>query len=325
MSHLYKLLVKSLKTPSEDLMPEANTLSFESSRKKSKWVEEVARSGFFLCALASVLTTFGIVFVLIREAIPFFQVVPVMDFLFGTKWNALIEPRSFGVIPLFMGTMMIVLGSGLIAIPIGLASAIYLSEFANDKTRKTVKPILEILAGIPTVVSGYFALTGITPLLKLLNDDISVFNALSASIVVAVMILPMVASLCDDALRAVPRALREGGFALGSTKTEVSLKIVVPAALSGIVASFVLAFSRAIGETMAVTLAAGATPKLTMNPLESIQTMTAYIVQVATGDIEHGSVSYHSLYAVGGMLFLITLGANLVSHQILKKYREQYE
>ena len=306
-------------------MPEANTVSFQSSRKKSKWIEEVARSGFFLCAVASVFTTFGIVFVLIREAIPFFQVVPVTDFLFGTRWNALIEPRSFGVIPLFMGTMMIVLGSGLIAIPIGLASAIYLSEFANDKTRKTVKPILEILAGIPTVVYGYFALTGITPLLKLLNDDISVFNALSASIVVAVMILPMVASLCDDALRAVPRALREGGFALGSTKTEVSLKIVVPAALSGIVASFVLAFSRAIGETMAVTLAAGATPKLTMNPLESIQTMTAYIVQVATGDIEHGSVSYHSLYAVGGMLFLITLGANLLSHQILKKYREQYE
>ena len=306
-------------------MAETATFSLGKSIKRSRWIEEATRSGFFLCALASVLTTFGIVFVLIREAIPFFQVVPFWDFLFGTRWNALIEPRSFGVIPLFMGTMIIVIGSGLIAIPIGLASAIYLSEFASDRTRKIVKPVLEILAGIPTVVYGYFALTGITPLLKLMNDDISVFNALSASIVVAVMILPMVASLCDDALKAVPRALREGGFALGSTKTEVSLKIVVPAALSGIVASFVLAFSRAIGETMAVTLAAGATPKLTMNPLESIQTMTAYIVQVATGDIEHGSVSYYSLYAVGGMLFLITLGANLLSHRILKKYREQYE
>ncbi len=309
----------------KDLMAETATFSLGKSKKRSRWIEEATRSGFFLCALASVLTTFGIVFVLIREAIPFFQVVPFWDFLFGTRWNALIEPRSFGVIPLFMGTMIIVIGSGLIAIPIGLASAIYLSEFASDRTRKIVKPVLEILAGIPTVVYGYFALTGITPLLKLMNDDISVFNALSASIVVAVMILPMVASLCDDALKAVPRALREGGFALGSTKTEVSLKIVVPAALSGIVASFVLAFSRAIGETMAVTLAAGATPKLTMNPLESIQTMTAYIVQVATGDIEHGSVSYYSLYAVGGMLFLITLGANLLSHRILKKYREQYE
>ena len=306
-------------------MAETAAISLKKSKNKSRWIEEITRSGFFLCALASVLTTFGIVFVLIREAIPFFQVVPVSDFLFGTRWNALIEPRSFGVIPLLMGTMMIVIGSGLIAIPIGLASAIYLSEFASNRTRKIVKPVLEILAGIPTVVYGYFALTGITPLLKMLNDDISVFNALSASIVVAVMILPMVASLCDDALKAVPRALREGGFALGSTKTEVSLKIVVPAALSGIVASFVLAFSRAIGETMAVTLAAGATPKLTMNPLESIQTMTAYIVQVATGDIEHGSVSYYSLYAVGGMLFLITLGANLLSHRILKKYREQYE
>lgn len=306
-------------------MAETAAISLKKSKNKSRWIEEITRSGFFLCALASVLTTFGIVFVLIREAIPFFQVVPVSDFLFGTRWNALIEPRSFGVIPLLMGTMIIVIGSGLIAIPIGLASAIYLSEFASNRTRKIVKPVLEILAGIPTVVYGYFALTGITPLLKILNDDISVFNALSASIVVAVMILPMVASLCDDALKAVPRALREGGFALGSTKTEVSLKIVVPAALSGIVASFVLAFSRAIGETMAVTLAAGATPKLTMNPLESIQTMTAYIVQVATGDIEHGSVSYYSLYAVGGMLFLITLGANLLSHRILKKYREQYE
>lgn len=306
-------------------MAETAAISLKKSKNKSRWIEEITRSGFFLCALASVLTTFGIVFVLIREAIPFFQVVPVSDFLFGTRWNALIEPRSFGVIPLLMGTMIIVIGSGLIAIPIGLASAIYLSEFASNRTRKIVKPVLEILAGIPTVVYGYFALTGITPLLKMLNDDISVFNALSASIVVAVMILPMVASLCDDALKAVPRALREGGFALGSTKTEVSLKIVVPAALSGIVASFVLAFSRAIGETMAVTLAAGATPKLTMNPLESIQTMTAYIVQVATGDIEHGSVSYYSLYAVGGMLFLITLGANLLSHRILKKYREQYE
>ncbi len=306
-------------------MPDVAAVTFQKVGKKSRWIEELARSGFFLCALASVVTTFGIVFVLIREAIPFFQIVPITDFLFGTRWNALIEPRSFGVIPLLMGTMIIVVGSGLIAIPIGLASAIYLSEFASTRTRNIVKPVLEILAGIPTVVYGYFALTGITPLLKLINDDISVFNALSASIVVAVMILPMVASLCDDALKAVPRSLREGGFALGSTKTEVSLKIVVPAALSGIVASFVLAFSRAIGETMAVTLAAGATPKLTLNPLESIQTMTAYIVQVATGDIEHGSVSYYSLYAVGGMLFLITLGANLFSHRILNKYREEYE
>ena len=167
-------------------MAETATFSLGKSKKRSRWIEEATRSGFFLCALASVLTTFGIVFVLIREAIPFFQVVPFWDFLFGTRWNALIEPRSFGVIPLFMGTMIIVIGSGLIAIPIGLASAIYLSEFASDRTRKIVKPVLEILAGIPTVVYGYFALTGITPLLKLMNDDISVFNAISASIVVAV-------------------------------------------------------------------------------------------------------------------------------------------
>ena len=299
--------------------------AFRQKTKKSKWIEEGVRWGIFLCALASVLTTFEIIFVLVKEAIPFFREVSVVDFLFGTKWNALILPRSFGVLPLLMGTILIVLGAGLIALPVGLASAIYLSEFASQRVRQTVKPVLEILAGIPTVVYGYFALTGITPILKSFNDEIPVFNALSASIVVAVMILPMVASLCDDALKAVPRSLRDGGYALGSTKTEVSLKIVVPAALSGIVASFVLAFSRAIGETMAVTLAAGGTPKMTLNPLESIQTMTAFIVQVATGDIEHGSISYHSLYAVGGLLFLITLAANLLSYKILKKYREEYE
>lgn len=295
------------------------------ARKRWNPREDFIRGGLFLCALLSVLTTLGIILILATESFQFFRHVPVMDFLTGTRWTPLLEPRSFGVLPLLCGTFLIVAGSALIALPVGLSSAIYLSEYASDRTRRILKPLLEVLAGIPTVVYGYFAVTFITPILRTIIPATEVFNAASASIVVGIMILPMVASLCDDALRAVPASLRQGAFALGATPYEVSTRVVVPAALSGVIASFVLAVSRAVGETMAVTLAAGATPKLTLNPLESIQTMTAYIVQVSLGDTPAGTIEYQTLFAVGALLFVITLGANLAAQWVLRRFREVYE
>ncbi|HEX9693152.1 MAG TPA: phosphate ABC transporter permease subunit PstC [Gemmatimonadales bacterium] len=292
---------------------------------RRRWHEEGIKGVLFLCALLSVVVTLSIVIVLATETARFFAHVPVWDFLFGRRWTPLLEPRSFGVLPLVGGTMLIVAGAGLIGVPIGLASAVHLSEYASARARSIIKPVLEILAGIPTVVYGYFALTFITPLLRGVVPSTGVFNAASASIVVGIMILPMVASLCDDALRAVPDALRQGAYAVGATPFEVSTRIVIPGALSGIMASFVLAMSRAVGETMAVTIAAGATPNLTLNPLESVQTMTAYIVQVSLGDTPAGTVEYQTIFAVGALLFLITLAANVGAHRILKRFREVYE
>ncbi len=290
-----------------------------------RWHEEGIKGIMFLCALLSVVVTIGIIAVLATEASTFFREVPVWEFLFGTRWTPLLLPRSFGVVPLIGGTLLIVAGSAAIGIPIGLASAIYLSEYATKRARAIIKPILEILAGIPTVVYGYFALTFITPLLRTVIPATNIFNAASASIVVGIMVLPMVASLCDDALRAVPDSLRFGAYALGATPMEVATRVTVPGALSGIVASFVLALSRAVGETMAVTIAAGATPNLTLNPLESVQTMTAYIVSVATGDAPAGTVEYQTLFAVGALLFVITLAANLIAIRILRRFREVYD
>jgi phosphate transport system permease protein len=266
-----------------------------------------------------------IIYVLISEALTFFQEVSLVDFLLGTRWAPLLDPRSFGVLPLVAGTMMIVLGSSVVAIPLGLASGIYLSEYAGERARAVLKPLLEVLAGIPTVVYGYFALTFVTPILQSVLPQTRIFNAASASIVVGIMILPMVASLCDDALLAVPDELRQGAYALGATPMEVSLRVVVPAALSGVLASFVLAVSRAIGETMAVTLAAGLTPKLTWNFLDSIETMTAYIVQVSMGDTPAGTVEYKTLFAVALLLFAITLLLNIVGHRVMRRFREEYE
>ncbi len=288
-------------------------------RRLRRWREESIKAALFLCALLSVVVTIAIAVVLVKEASTFFQSVKVWEFLFGTRWTPLLEPRSFGVLPLLGGTFLIVVGSALIGLPVGLASAVYLSEYASRRVRGIVKPLLEILAGIPTVVYGYFALTFITPLIRVVFPGTNIFNAASASIVVGIMVLPMVASLCDDALRAVPQSLRQGAYAVGATHLEVSTRIVVPGALSGIMASFVLALSRAVGETMAVTIAAGATPRLTLNPLESIQTMTAYIVQVSLGDTPVGGVEYQTIFAVGLFLFLITLVANLGAHKILRR------
>jgi len=294
-------------------------------RLRVQKIKEIAiEKALFFCALASVLTTLGIVLVLIFETFSFFEEVSILDFLTSTKWAPTYRPQHFGVLPLINGTLMIAVGAGIIAIPLGIASAVYLSEYAGAKVRQIVKPVLEILAGIPTVVYGYFAISFITPLLREIVPDANIFNAASASIVVGIMILPMVSSLSEDAMRAVPRALREGAYALGSTKFEVSTKIVVPAALSGILASFILAISRAVGETMAVTLAAGATPKLTLNFFESIQTMTAYIVQVSLGDTPYGSIEYKTIFAVGMVLFIMTLLMNIASMWIKERYREVY-
>jgi len=295
------------------------------NKRRVRWKEEFIRVALFLCAFLSIITTLSIIVVLVREASYFFREIPFLDFLTGTRWTPLLEPRSFGVLPLVCGTFLIVIGAGLVAIPVGLACAIYLAEYAPARVRSIIKPVLEILAGIPTVVYGYFALSFVTPILAVIFPSTQIFNAASAAIVVGIMVLPMVASLCDDAIRAVPDSLRDGAYALGATHFEVTTRVVVPASLSGVVASFVLASSRAIGETMAVTLAAGATPKMTFNPLESIQTMTAYIVQVSLGDTPAGTVEYQTIFAVGALLFAITLIMNVVANRVLRRFREVYE
>ena len=276
-------------------------------------------------SMVSILTTLGIVAVLVTQAAGFFADVSPIAFLTGTKWTPMYEPRHFGVLPLLVGSLLIALGAAAVALPLGLLSAIFLSEYAPERVRRIIKPLLEILAGIPTVVYGYFALTFITPLLRVFWPETEIFNALSASIVMGIMIIPMVSSLSEDALTAVPRALREGAYALGATKFEVAVRTVVPAALSGIIASFILAISRAIGETMIVTIAAGATPKLTLNPLESVQTMTAYIAQVSMGETPYGSLEYKTIFAVGLALFAVTLLMNIISNLVLSRYREVYE
>lgn len=280
-----------------------------------------------LCALISVFTTFFILYTLITESSSFFKEVSFTHFLTETEWTALFsgEQQKFGILPLIAGTGLVTLVAAAIAIPVGLSSAIYLSEYAPVRVRQTVKPVLEVLAGIPTIVYGFFAVTLVTPLLKSLIPSLETFNALSAGIVVGIMIIPMVASLSEDAMMSVPHRIREAAYALGSTKLEVALRVVLPAAISGIMASFVLALSRAIGETMIVTIAAGATPNLSFDPTASIQTMTAFIVQASTGDVSYESIAYQSIYAVGITLFLMTFLMNILAEVIAKKFREEYE
>ena len=279
----------------------------------------------FICASISVLVTVGIVVVLLFESVQFFFDVSIIKFLTGTRWTPLLKPQHFGILPLMCGTMLVAGGSAIVAVPIGLGTAIYLSEYASPRFRDIVKPFLEILAGIPSVVYGYLAIVFVSPIIRYIFPSAGVFNAASACIVVGIMILPMIISLSEDILQSVPLSLRGAAFALGANKFEVTVRVVVPAALSGIIASFLLAISRAIGETMAVTLAAGATPKLTLNPLESIQTMTAYIVQVSQGDTPTGTVEYRTIFAVGLMLFLTTMTMNIIAQYILSRVGEQYE
>jgi phosphate transport system permease protein len=288
--------------------------------------EALIQGALFLCAALSILTTAAIIFVLLREAIEFFREVSIVDYAFGTEWSALIEPRSFGVLPLVWGTLMVAGIAALIALPIGLGAAVYLSEYASTRLRDILKPTLEILAGVPTIVYGFFAVNWVTPQLqRIFGDDVSFFNAASAGIVVGIMVIPMVSSLSEDAMHAVPSSLREGAYGLGGTKFEVSTRIVIPAALSGIVASFILAISRAVGETMAVVLAAGSTPNLGLDPFQSFQTMTAFIVQVALGDAAAGTIEYQSLFAVGITLFLMTLLMNVLSQLLLARFRDVYQ
>jgi len=286
--------------------------------------EFVIERGLFLCALVSVGTTVGIIAVLAVETAAFLREVPIVEFLFGTEWTPLFSSPRFGVLPLVAGTVLVSLIAMLVALPMGLLSAIYLSEYANSGVRRVVKPVLELLAGIPTVVYGYFALLFVTPLLQEFIPGLTAFNALSPGIVIGIMILPLVSSLSEDAMRAVPNGLREGSYALGATRMQTSLRVVVPAAFSGITAAFILAVSRAVGETMIVAIAAGQQPSLTWNPLVQVETMTAYIVQVSLGDTPQGTLEYRTIFAVGMLLFLSTFGLNLVSAWLRARYREEY-
>ena len=279
---------------------------------------------FMACASVSILTTIGILVTLLYQGYVFFNEVSPWEFLTGTRWTPILKPRSYGVLPLVSGTLLVTVIAAMVALPVGLMTAIFLSEYAADNVRRIIKPILEILAGIPTVVYGYFALTFVTPLLQNIFNDLLVFNALSAGIVMGVMIIPMVSSLSEDAMISVPRNLREAAYALGATRYEVSLRVVIPAALSGIIAAFIIAISRAIGETMLVTIAAGATPRMALNPLEGVQTMTAYIVQLSLGEAPVGSLEYNTIFAVGLVLFCMTLLMNLLGFWIVRRFREAY-
>ncbi len=280
-----------------------------------------------LAALISVLTTTGIVLSLLEETIVFFGDVPVSDFLFGTDWSPLLEPASFGVLPLVSGTLLISLVAMLVATPLGLGAAIYLAEYARPAVRKTIKPILELLAGVPTIVFGYFALTFFTPevLRGLFGFDVAIFNGLAGGIIIGFLIIPTVASISEDAMSAVPQSLREGSFGLGASKLQTTMRVVFPAALSGIVASLVLALSRAVGETMVVLIASGLVPQWGANLGQAMETMTAFIATTAKGDIATGSTAYKTVFAVGMTLFVITLILNLFSIRFVRKYRQVYE
>ncbi|MGB9871436.1 MAG: phosphate ABC transporter permease subunit PstC [Anaerolineae bacterium] len=293
--------------------------------QRRRWEERAVKAVLSFFALVSILTTLGIIYVLFQETFLFFKKVSFAQFFLDTRWTPLFLSKRFGIWPLVNGTVLVAAGAMLVALPLGLLAAIFLSEVASERVRRVLKPFLEILAGIPTVVYGYFALTFITPILRSIFPQTQIFNAASAAIAMGFMILPTVASLSEDALYAVPRSLREAAYALGATRWEVATQIVVPAALSGIAAAFILAISRAIGETMIVAIAAGQQPKLTLNPLESIETMTAYIVQVSLGDTPHGTLEYQTIFAVGMTLFLMTLGMNVASYLLTRRFREVYE
>ncbi|MET9870323.1 phosphate ABC transporter permease subunit PstC [Streptomyces sp. NPDC006386] len=297
-------------------------------RTRPRYGEAAIKGLLLTAALVSVATTVGIVVSLIPPAVEFFRTVSLSEFFTGTQWTPLFADKHFGVLPLVAATLVITGIALLVAIPVGLGAAIYLSEYARPGVRKVLKPSLEILAGIPTVVYGFFALAFITPLLRDILPsgwDISVRNGLSAGLVMGVMIVPTIASLTEDALSAVPHSLRDGAFALGSGKRTVSVRVVVPAALSGIVAACVLGISRAVGETMIVLIAAGSTPEFTINPLVEMETMTAFIARAASGDVPVGSISYNTIFAVGALLFLATFVMNMISIRLVRKYREVYE
>ena len=309
-------------------------MSFETTRVTARYRQNL-RSNLggrligavlFLCAFVTVVTTVGIVVILFIEGLSFFAEVSPIEFFTGTKWTPLFTSKGFGVLPLISGTVLIGLGAACVALPLGTLTAIYLSEYATPRIRSVMKPLVEVLSGIPTVVYGYFALTFISPFIKeYLYPEAGPYMAISAIVVVGIMIVPIVASISDDALRAVPRELREAAYGVGASKLEVNTRVVFPAALSGVIASYILAISRAIGETMAVTVAAGARPNLTANPFEAVQTMTAYIVSVSLGDTPHGTIEFKTIFAVGLTLFFMTLVMNIFSSRITKRFREVYD
>ena len=286
--------------------------------------EFVVERVLFLCAAFSILVTLGIILVLLWETGAFLSEVPLTDFLFGTVWTPLFFDKHFGVLPLVAGTLLCSAIAMAVALPSGLLIAIYLSEYAPDRVRRVVRPVLEVLAGVPTVVYGYFALQFVTPLMQAFVPGLAGFNALSPGIVMGIMILPLVSSLSEDALRSVPNGLREGAYALGATRMQTSLRVVVPAAFSGISAAVVLAASRAIGETMIVAIAAGQQPRLTLDPRVPVETMTAYIVQVSLGDTPAGTLEYRTIFAVGMLLFVSTFVLNLISNWLRERFREEY-
>ena len=291
---------------------------------KRNFVERVIEITLMFAALAATFITIGIVYVLVTEASGFFKNVSIIEFLTSRQWSPLFEDAHYGILPLISGTLTTSFVALSIAIPIGTIAAIYLSEFASHKTRETVKPVLELLVGVPTVVFGYFALLFVTPLLQKLNPDLPTFNMLGAGIVMGVMIIPYIASVAEDAMRAVPMNMREGSYAMGATKFQTAIRVVTPAATSGIIAAYILGISRAVGETMVVAIAAGQQPTFTFNPLEGAATITAYIVQVAMGDLPHGSLGYQSIFAAGMVLFVITFVFNILGHMVRKRFAERY-
>ncbi len=290
-----------------------------------KFKENIIEKLLFLCSFITILTTVGIVFILLFEAVGFFKEVSVWEFLTDSEWTPLFSEKHFGILPLLSGTLLISFIALLFALPIGLSIAVYLNEFAPKSFRKTIKPMLELLAAVPTVVYGFFALIVVTPFLQQIYPNLSGFNGLSAGIVMGIMIIPYISSLSEDALYAVPKSLREASYGMGSTRLQTAFKVTVPAASSGIVVSVILALSRAIGETMIVTVAAGMQPRLTLNPTVPIETITAYIVQVSSGDVQFGSLEYKTIYAAGIALFVFTFILNNISFWVKKKYQEKYD
>ncbi len=305
--------------------PQSGAMTARLAYRRSRILrEKVIELALFLAALVSVLTTVGIVYVLIRESVVFFQHVRLWDFLTDTQWTPLFDDAHFGIMVLLSGTLTSSFVALAVAIPLGTIIAIYLSEFAPFSVREVAKPFLELLGGVPTIVYGYFALLFVTPILQWLYPELPGFNLLSAGIVMGVMIIPYVASISEDAMRAVPMNLREGSYAMGATRFQTAVKVVVPAAFSGIASAYILGISRAVGETMILAIAAGMQPNLTWNPLEPAATITAYIVQVALGDLPHGSIGYQTIFAAGLTLMLFTLACNIAGHMLRKTFREAY-
>lgn len=302
-----------------------HTLGASDLARKKRPLETLIRVFLYFAAFVSILTTVGIVVTLGKESFPFFRHVSIWKFLTNLRWQPQIE--EFGVLPLFTATLMTSLIAMCIALPAGLASAVYLSEYASPKLRNILKPVLEVLAGVPSVVYGFYALQTVTPALKGLfgQERVDVYNTLSAGLVMGILILPLISSMCEDALSSVPNSLREGAYALGATKYEVSLSVIIPAAFSGISAAFIVGLSRAVGETMIVALAAGSGPNLTMNPFKAAETMTGHIVRISGGDLSYDSIDYNSLFAIGLLLFVITLSLNILSRKLIRKYQEVYE